>query len=159
MPPPLLLDLGEIDTAATLATREEIYARLPQRHEFMQLDGVCFYDQQNRRGVSYRDVRGDEWWVRGHIPGRPIFPGALMLESAAHTAAFFTAYGLGFEGFMAFGGVDECKFRGAVLPPARVYFLCQILEQKSRRIVCHVQGVCDGKLVFDGKITGLSMRD
>ena len=159
MPPPLLLDLGEIDTAATLATREEIYARLPQRHEFMQLDGVCFYDQQNRRGVSYRDVRGDEWWVRGHIPGRPIFPGALMLESAAHTAAFFTAYGLGFEGFMAFGGVDECKFRGAVVPPARVYFLCQILERKSRRIICHVQGICDEKLVFDGKITGLSMPD
>ena len=157
VPPPLLLDLDRIDPNATVATREEIYSRLPQRHEFMQLDGVCLIDRQNGRGVTYRDVRSDEWWVRGHIPGRPIFPGALMLEGAAQSAAFLTAYTREYDGFMAFGGVDACKFRGAVRPPARVYFLCRTLEDRPRRIMCHVQGVCNRQLVFDGRITGLAM--
>ena len=30
----------------------------------------------------------DPWWGRGHIPGRPLMPGVLMLEAAAHLGEF-----------------------------------------------------------------------
>lgn len=159
MPPPLLFDLDRIDLDRVLVTREEIYSKLPQAFEFAQLDGVTYFDAERGVGVAFRDVKPDEWWVRGHVPGRPIFPGVLMLESAAQVAAFFTKYVLGYEGFVAFGGVDKCKFREAVIPPARIYLLCKRTEERPRRIICQTQGIVDGAIVFEAVITGLPMAE
>ena len=157
MPPPLLCDLASIDLERVIFTRQEIYEKLPHRFEFMQLDGIVHVDEEGAVAVAYRDVRVDEWWVRGHVPGRPIFPGVLMLETAAHLAAFMMRYIAGYEGFVAYGGVDRCKFRDAVVPPARVYMICCKAEDRPRRITADCQAVVDGRLVFEARITGLPM--
>ena len=155
MPPPLLIDIDRVDLDQVLLTREDIYAKLPQAHEFAQLDGICYMNQERGEGIAFRDVRADEWWCRGHIPGHPIFPGVLQLESAAQVAAFLTIYVAGLEGFIGFAGVDRCKFREAVIPPARVYYLCKRVSRRPRRIVCEAQGVVNGTVVFEAVITGL----
>ncbi|HEX9785851.1 MAG TPA: hypothetical protein VGA56_24375, partial [Opitutaceae bacterium] len=61
--------------------------------------------------------------------------------------------------FIGFGGVDDCKFREAVKPPARLYLLCRALDYRPRRILSATQGVIDGRLVFEATITGLTLRD
>lgn len=155
VPPLLLYDLDNVDLRQRLYTREQIYAKLPHRFEFMQLDAVVHIDRQAEVAVALREVRRDEWWVRCHVPGQPIFPGVLMLETAAHLAAFMTKYIHDYHGFVAFGGVDKCKFRDAVVPPAQLYMICQQLENKSRRIAADCQAVVAGKLVFEAKIIGL----
>ena len=155
MPPLLLYDLDTVDLSQRLYTREQIYAKLPHRYEFMQLDAIVHVDREAEVAVALREVRPDEWWTRAHVPGQPIFPGVLMLETAAHVAAFMTKYIYDYEGFVAFGGVDQCKFRGAVIPPSRIYMICRQTENKSRRIAADCQAVVEGKLVFEAKITGL----
>jgi len=150
-----LCNLSRLDLDRVLMTREQIYERLPHRYEFMQLDGMIHLDMEARLAVAYRDVRTDEWWVRGHVPGRPIFPGVLMLESAAQLAAFLTRYAAIYEGFVAFGGVDRCKFRDAVTPPARIHLLCHEVENRPRRVAAECQGLVNGNLVFEAVITGL----
>ncbi len=157
MPPPLLCDLDSLDLSRVLYTREQIYARLPHRHEFMHLDGIVHFDPEAELAVAYRDIRTDEWWVRGHIPERPIFPGVLMLETAAQLAAFLLRYARDYKGFVAYGGVDSCKFRDAVLPPCRLYMVCRKAEDRPRRIVGDCQGLVNGKLVFEARITGLPL--
>ena len=152
----LLFDLDEVDCTKVLFDRDHIYSLLPQKHEFMQLDGVCFLDREVGEAIAFMDVRDDQWWCKAHIPGNPILPGVLMLEAAAHVAAFMERYSSGdFEGFVGYGGVDACKFRRTVTPPARVWILCKRIESRSRRIVCQVQGVVDKRLVFEAKVTGL----
>ena len=158
MPPLLLYDLDTIDPQRVLYTREQIYARLPQRFEFEQLDGILHMDHDALVAVAYREVRPDEWWARGHVPGNPIFPGVLMLETAAQLAAFMTKYIREYHGFVAFGGVDRCKFRGAVIPPARIYMICHQIENRNRRIAGECQAIVDGKLVFEATITGLPVE-
>ncbi len=155
VPPQLLYDLGKVDLSQVVYTREAIYERLPHRYEFMQLDGIVHLDREAAVAIAYRDVREDDWWVRGHVPGRPIFPGVLMLETAAQLAAFTCKYVHEYQGFVAFGGVDRCKFRDAVTPPSRLFFVCHQIENKPRRIAADCQGLVDGAVVFEARITGL----
>ena len=159
MPPPLIFDLSAIDLDQVLFTREQVYQKLPHRFEFMHLDAVVHLDSAAEVAVAYRDVRPDEWWVRGHVPGRPIFPGVLMLETAAQLAAFVSKCLSGYAGFVAFGGVDRCKFRSAVTPPARIYMVCHQIENRPRRIAADCQAVVDGVVVFEACITGLPILD
>ena len=159
MPPPPILDLSSVDTSRLLYTREQIYELLPQQFEFSQLDGVYHLDKADGTVGGFREVRADEWWCRGHMPGNPIFPGVLMLESAAQLAAFAQLFVLPVEGaFMGFGGVDDAKFRGSVIPPSRIDLVGKMIEARTRRFICDIQAYCKGTMVFEGKITGMPLR-
>ncbi len=156
MAAPLLLDLQPHLNAPRAYDRGQIYARLPQRHEFEVLDGIAHLDNEAGEAIAYMDVRDDQWWCKAHVPGNPILPGVLMLEAAAQLAAFMERYCKpDFSAFVGYGGVDECKFRQTVSPPARLWILCRRFEARSRRIICQVQGVVDGVLAFEAKVTGL----
>ncbi|MCH7527146.1 MAG: beta-hydroxyacyl-ACP dehydratase [Planctomycetes bacterium] len=158
MPSRLLLDLERYVTAKVVYDRSQLYDRLPQRHEFVQLDAVVHLDHEAGEAVAYRDVGEDEWWCRGHVPGRPLLPGVLMLEAGAQLAAFMEKYSdPSFPGFVGFGGVDDCKFRKTVTPPSRLWLLCRRVDARSRRTISDVQGVVDGVLVFEARVTGLIM--
>lgn len=159
MPPPAILNLDELDLDQVLYTREQVYQVLPQKHEFAQLDGVIYLNTEARAAAGYRDVRADEWWCRGHMPGRPVFPGILMVECAAQLAAFATHFVLpAAKGFMGFGGIDGAKFRDTVVPPARMLFVCRGVDIRPRRIICDNQAYVDGKMVFEGTITGMRLQ-
>ncbi len=156
MPPPLLLDIEATDLDHVLMTREQIYDRLPHGYEFMLLDGLLHMDEQTNAAIAYHDVREDGFWVRGHLPGRPIFPGILMIEAAAHLASLMAVRFPEFDGkFLGLGGVGNAKFRETVLPGARMYLLVVPLEIKPRRIICATQGVVNGRLVFEAEIRGM----
>lgn len=158
MASPLIFDLSAFDLDAVALHREDIYARMPQRYEFEQLDGIIHVDHARGEAVAFRNVDRDEWWCRGHIPGSPLLPGVLMLESAAHLAAYMECYSNPeFKGFVGYGGVDACKFRKMVKPPCRLWLLCRRVEARSRRIICYVQGIVDDVLVFETTVTGLVM--
>ncbi len=149
------LDLNSIDLNRVVATKEEIYRRLPHRYEFMQLDRIVYFDKAQGLAVALREVREDEFWVKGHIPGRPLLPGVLMLESAAHVASYCSQELRPDERFLGFGGVEGVKFRGIVQPPAKMYFVLKMVECRPRRTIGDAQGFVDGKLVFEGRIIGL----
>ncbi|MFN4243643.1 MAG: 3-hydroxyacyl-ACP dehydratase FabZ family protein [Tepidisphaerales bacterium] len=155
MPPALLFDLSGIDLNRVLYDREAIRQVNLQRYEFEMLDGICWVDEPAGRIVGFKDVRADEFWVRGHIPGRPLFPGALQIEAAAQISSFFTTKVMGWQGFLGFGGVDEVRFRGQVVPGQRLYLLAERQWARHRRVQCKTQGLVDGQLVFEGLITGV----
>lgn len=159
MPPPPILDPAAIDCSRVLYSHEQIYEILPQRYEFAQLDGVTLIDAVQNVCVGFRDVREDEWWCRGHIPGRPVFPGVLMVECAAQLAAFVQHFVLPMEGnFMGFGGIDDAKFRGSVIPPARIILIGKMVEARPRRFICDIQAYTAGNMVFEGRITGMPLK-
>lgn len=158
MPPPLMIDLRAVDLTQILLSREEIYEQIPHRFEFQLLDGVCMLDRSKKQIITFSDIRTDAWWVRGHIPNRPLLPGVLMLEMAGQTAALAGRLLADYDAFIGFGGVDECRFRESVAPPTRLYLLCTGTEFRTRRITCRAQGVIDDRLIFEATITGLTMR-
>jgi 3-hydroxyacyl-[acyl-carrier-protein] dehydratase len=149
------VDLSTIDLTQVIADHDAIYSVLPHRYEFAQLDAVIHLDKVNHIGIARREVRADEFWVRGHIPGRPILPGVLMIETAAQLASYMAAVLGDTDKFIGFARVDDVCFRGAVSPPATLYFLMKMVEHRPRRIVGEAQAILDGKLIFEARITGM----
>ncbi len=155
MASPPLIDLTTLDLNRVIADREEIYRYLPHRHEFMQLDAILHVDQALGVGVARRVVRPDEFWVRGHIPGRPVMPGVLMIETAAQLAAYLAATVGRIPGFLGFVGVDLVKFRGTVSPPAVMHVIMKLADIRPRRVIADTQAFVGERMVFEGRITGM----
>jgi 3-hydroxyacyl-[acyl-carrier-protein] dehydratase len=157
MPPQLVFDISSIDLNRILYTQEQIRDANPQRGDMEMLNAISYVNAEQGEVAGYKDVRSDEFWVPGHIPGRPLFPGVLMIESAAQLAAFYTKVFVGWKGFIGFGGVEETKFRGQVIPPCRLHLLGKLQWNRHKRIGCRVQGLVNGNLVFETGIVGTRM--
>jgi len=160
MPPPLLFNLSQIDlTAKPVFDKETICKVNPQCFEMQQLDGVLWYDKERALILGYKDVTANEFWVRGHIPGRPVMPAVIMVEAAAQLTSFFVRQVYEEEGFIGFAGIESAKFRSVVEPGQRLYLLGHITKYRhatrSSRVETAVQGVTDGNIVFEAVITGM----
>jgi 3-hydroxyacyl-[acyl-carrier-protein] dehydratase len=58
---------------------------LPHGPEFRFVDRLLSLEP-GRHGVGEYTLRGDEPFLRGHFPGQPLMPGALLIEAAAQLA-------------------------------------------------------------------------
>ena len=162
MPPPLLFDLSKIDLQAKpLFDKEAICKINPQRFEMQQLDGILWYDKDKHLILGYKEVTKNEFWVRGHIPGRPLMPGVIMVEAAAQLLSFFIKQIYKEKGFIGFAGIEGTKFRLTVESGQRLYLLGHITKYKRRKRGTHVttaiQGVIEGAIAFETTVSGMSV--
>lgn len=157
MPPQFLFDLTGIDLNRIFCDQEEIRQYNPQRGAMEHLNGIVCVDEPHHRLIGYKDVRADEFWVEGHIPGRPLLPGVIMIECGAQLASFYTRKYRGWTGFIGFGGVEDCKFRQQVTPGQRMYILGERIWERHRRMGCKVQGIVESNLVFEATIIGAQL--
>ena len=119
------------------------------------LDGVIHLNDAKTECIGFKDVRDDEFWVAGHIPGRPIFPGVLQIELAAQLASFVFQKRTDDGRFMGFTGIDKVKFRGQVVPGNRLIILIKEVQFRPRRFIIDACGYIDGGLVVQAQITGM----
>ena len=153
----LLFDLSLIDFDKLTADIHEIRKYNPQRYEMEQLTAIVYEDTERGVCVGYKDVRQDEFWVRGHMPGMPLMPGVVMLEGAAQLCSYFTQrHNMLGAAMVGFGGLEEVRFRDPVVPGDRVVFICSLTKVRlGRMIISRFQGVVRGNVVVEGIIKGI----
>ena len=157
MPGNLLFDISPIDLSAIAVTGDEVAQLNPQCGAMRQLDHVVWLSPDMAHGLGVKHVRHDEFWVSCHIPGRPLMPGVLMIEAGAQLCSVQYKKKTSNHAFLGFIRVDEVVFRGQVVPGDTLYLLGQEVKIGGRRFVSLVQGVVDGKLVFEAQITGMAV--
>lgn len=153
----LLFDINAIDLSAIEVTAEEVGRINPQCGHMRQLDHVIWVGQDRLHALGVKHVRSDEFWVSGHIPGRPLLPGVLMIESCAQLCSVMFKRKFGLEVFLGFVRCDDVVFRGQVVPGDTFLTLSRELHASKRRFQSAVQGVVNGRLVFEACISGMAM--
>ncbi len=159
MPDPLY-DYTSLDLNSTQFDAEALNEWLPQSGHMRQLDRIVMIDDTITFAVGIKDVRDDEFWVPGHIPGRPLLPGVIMIEAAAQIASVLYQFkliseGRENEGFLGFTRVDDCTFRGQVVPGDQLVLVCERVKFQRRRFSCRAQGWLNDGMVFEVKCTGM----
>lgn len=76
--------------AADQATKDRVLHSVPQQYPFRFIDEILELDDEHIVG-AYR-FRQDEYFYKGHFPGRPITPGVILIETMAQTGV--VAFGL-----------------------------------------------------------------
>ncbi len=155
-----IVDPAQLDFDRVIADLDDIRKYNPQRFEMEQLTAVIYEDLERKICVGYHDVKADEFWVRGHMPGAPLLPGILMCEAAAQLCSYFAVrYDLLGAAVVGFGGLEEVRFREPVFPGDRLIIACQeIKSRRGRMINCRFQGIVGEAIVVDGMIKGVPLE-
>jgi len=154
-----LIDLSAIDLSATLATREEMFKMIHHRHEMALLDRIVWANDTMEQGVGSLTVRGDEFWVRGHFPSKPMFPGVLMIEAGAQLACYLYNRYYNELHLAAFLRIENAVFRRSVTVGEELLVCCKGIKVTPRRFVTQIEGVVDGQIAFEATITGMRISD
>ena len=114
--------------------REEIKALLPHREPMLLLDEV----EVNEKGeaVGRYTVKGDEFFLQGHFPGRPIVPGVIHCEMIAQ-ASVALVKGEHAGKTPLYTGMDRVKFRHPLLPGDTAVITVSLKAKKSNFYFAH----------------------
>ena len=114
-------------------TKEDIKKYLPHREPFLFVDEVVNIDEEN--GIHAKKfVSEDEYFLQGHFPDNPIFPGVIIIEALGQASGI-----LGFvkmnktpeEGSIyVLAGVDKVRFRKRVRPGDNIDLYSRVLGEK-----------------------------
>jgi 3-hydroxyacyl-[acyl-carrier-protein] dehydratase len=133
--------------------KAEIETILPHRDPFLLIDEVVELEP-GKRAVARKTVTGEEWFLAGHFPGRPIMPGVLMVEGLAQTGAvaFMTVEG-NEDKMVLFGGIDDVRFKRLVEPGDTLEYICEIEAVRGPVGKGKVKATVDGQLAVRGTLT------
>ena len=112
---------------------QEIMSLLPHRYPFLLIDKIIEIDGDNS-AIGIKNVSISDHVFQGHFPGKPIYPGVLLVESMAQTAGAICVKARQMDGpppVVYFMTVDKCKFRKPVVPGDVVEFHVTKIRSKG----------------------------
>lgn len=130
---------------------EEILTLLPHRYPFLLVDRVsdCVLGESIH---AYKNITFNEPCFTGHFPGKPIFPGVLILEALAQAAGI-----LGFktagnsDDLYLYAGIDNARFRRPVVPGDRLDFAVNLIKERRGIYKFHGIASVDGQEVCNAE--------
>lgn len=109
----------------------------PHRYPFLMVDRIL--EHTENRAVGIKNVTYNEPCFTGHFPGRPLFPGVLMIEALGQLGGLMVLSQDRFKGKLAFfTAADNVKWRRQVTPGDQMVMEAELLKEK--RGLCVVQG-------------------
>ena len=155
----------EDENAMTDATKvlgvadiQKIMACIPHRYPFLLVDRVIDIDGEES-GIGIKNVTMNEPQFTGHFPGRPVFPGVLMIEAMAQTAGVLVVNSRGMGeaevSTVLFTTIDKAKFRKPVIPGDQLRFHLTKITRKRNLYFYRGEARVDGVLVAEADLSAM----
>ena len=130
---------------------EEILSLLPHRYPFLLVDRITQFTAYESI-VGYKNITFNEPCFTGHFPGKPIFPGVLILEALAQVAGVLGFKSVGnSDDLYLYAGIDNARFKKPVVPGDRLEMEVKLI--KERRGIWKFHGIAsvDGSAVCEAE--------
>jgi beta-hydroxyacyl-ACP dehydratase FabZ len=133
---------------------EWIMSVLPHRYPILLVDRVLEIEPK-KRIVAIKNVTMNEPIFAGHFPGRPVFPGVLLIEGMAQAGGLLLLQDIPDRAkkLIYFAGIDEAKFRRPVVPGDQVRYELEVLRLRSTFSKLKGRVTVDGQLCAEAVIS------
>lgn len=136
---------------------DDIKKILPHRYPFLMIDRLVNI-RPDEGAVGLKNISVNEELFQGHFPQQPVFPGVLIIEAMAQSAATYAAYTEDVDTdnkVILFMGVDKAKFRRPVIPGDQLELHVSISHRRPP--VWRFTGIAkvDGKKVAEADFSAM----
>ena len=130
--------------------KEDIKKYLPHREPFLFVDEIIEVIE-NKEIHATKYINEDEYFLNGHFPNNPIFPGVIIIEALGQASGI-----LGFvsmnktpeEGSIyVLAGVDKVRFRKRIRPGDNIDLFSKVVSEKRGIWKFDCRAELDNKLV------------
>ncbi|MFH1458595.1 MAG: bifunctional UDP-3-O-[3-hydroxymyristoyl] N-acetylglucosamine deacetylase/3-hydroxyacyl-ACP dehydratase [Candidatus Omnitrophota bacterium] len=119
---------------------------LPHREPFLFVDKIIHLEQ-GKHCVGIKNVTINDYFFKGHFPGRPVMPGVLIVEALAQVGGVMMLSPEANRGKLAyFMSANNIKFRKTVIPGDQL-----VLDVEAGKIKART-GQVRGKALVDGRV-------
>ncbi len=140
---------------------QRIMEILPHRYPMLLIDRVEEMDGE-KSAVGIKNVTATEPFLAGHFPGKPVFPGVLLLEAMAQTAGVMVLAHKGIraaDSLVYFVSVDKAKFRKPVVPGDVVRFEVKTIKGRRNIYWFDCKARVDGEVVAEAVVSAMLAED
>ena len=153
--------MSDVTSAKTLQAIDidRILKLLPHRYPFLLIDRMEQMDGEDS-GVAIKNVTMNEPCFMGHFPGKPIFPGVLLIEAMAQAAGALVLNHVGDQHagkLVYFMSIDKARFRRPVTPGDQVKFHVKLAQRRPPVWKYTAEALVDGKKVAEAEIGAMLM--
>jgi len=146
--------MTEASSVLEAAEIADLLKALPHRYPFLLVDRIIGI-RGDEAGIGIKNVTFNEPQFMGHFPGRPVFPGVLMIEGMAQTAGALCLMATGMTGQplqVFFLTIDKAKFRKPVIPGDTIEYHMQKLTKKKNMWWFRGEAKVAGKIVAEAEV-------
>jgi 3-hydroxyacyl-[acyl-carrier-protein] dehydratase len=126
--------MNEVVRTLQSADIVEIMRALPHRYPFLMVDKIIGM-RGDESAIGIKNVTFNEPQFQGHFPGRPVFPGVLLIEGMAQTAGVLCLTSVARSDkpkAVYFITIDKAKFRKLVVPGDTIeYHMTKLARRKT----------------------------
>lgn len=125
---------------------------LPHRQPFLFIDKITSLEK-GKRAIGVKNLTMDDYFFKGHFPGRPVMPGVLIIEAMAQVGGVMMLSPEENRGKLAyFLAADNIKFRKTVVPGDQLILNVEAGRIKSKTGQVHAKALVNGKVVAEADL-------
>ncbi len=132
---------------------------LPHREPFLFVDRVNTLEK-GKHAVGLKNITINDYFFKGHFPGRPVLPGVIIIEALAQVGGVMMLSPEENRGKLAFFmAINNVKFRKTVVPGDQLVLDVVAGKIKSKTGMVHGTAFVDGKVVAEADLMFALVED